>query len=228
MKLTAEHITKEYLRENRADGSNRFFAVQDTTLTLESGTMTVLMGRSGSGKSTLLNMLAGLSVPSSGTVKLDGTDLYAMPDQALSRLRNEKIGVIPQGQTALHSLTVKENILLPYLLYGDQPDSDFAEQLMQTLDIAALADAKPAELSGGEMRRTAIARALIRKPMLVLADEPTADLDDENTAAVFRLLLETARQGAAVFIVTHENDAAQYADRMLKMSGGVITDIAAQ
>jgi len=223
MKLLAEQVSKEFLRENRAKGTNSFFAVQETDFALGEGALTVLMGRSGSGKSTLLNMLGGLSIPSSGRVLLDGNDLYALPDRERSHQRNRHFGMIPQGQTALQSLTVLENILLPYSLYGEEPDADRAEELMQLLDIGSLRDAKPAELSGGELRRTAIARALIRRPAVILADEPTGDLDDENTAAVFRLLKNAAGAGASVLVVTHENDAVQYADRLYRMHAGVLT-----
>lgn len=222
MTLHAEGISREFLRESR--GTNRFVAVQKTDLTLEAGTLTVLTGRSGSGKSTLLNMLAGLLQPSTGSVLLGGEDLYALPDKALSRLRNEKIGVIPQGQTALHGMTVLQNVCLPYTLYGDAPHEDEARALLERLDIGALAGEMPASLSGGELRRVAIARAMLRKPLLLLADEPTADLDDENTAAVFGILREAAKDGAAVFVVTHERDAADYADRVLRMHAGMVEE----
>jgi putative ABC transport system ATP-binding protein len=188
--------------------------------------MAVLTGRSGGGKSTLLNMLGGLLAPSSGKVLFDETDIYQMDDAALSRFRNQKIGIIPQVQTGIGSLNVTENILLPYTLYKEKPeDMQYLQQLMERLDIANLAQAMPAELSGGEMRRMSIARALIRKPGVILADEPTGDLDDENTAAVLALLRETAHAGAAVLLVTHENAAADYADRMLRMDGGVLTEV---
>ena len=222
MTLQAEGIRREFLRESR--GTNCFVAVETTDLRLEAGTLTVLTGRSGSGKSTLLNMLAGLLQPSSGRVLLGGEDLYALPDRALSRLRNEKIGVIPQGQTALHGMTVLQNVCLPYTLYGAAPHEDDARALLSRLDIGALADEMPASLSGGELRRVAIARAMLRKPLLLLADEPTADLDDENTAAVFGILREAAKDGAAVFVVTHERDAADYADRVLRMHAGTVSE----
>lgn len=223
MELRAVGICKEFLRGSGE--TNRFQAVRETDLTLTGGTLTLLTGRSGSGKSTLLNMLAGLLSPTAGKVYLDGTDLYAMPDKALSRLRCEKIGVIPQGQTALHSLTVLENVCLPYTLYGEAAHEDEARALLEELDIAALADARPAELSGGELRRTAIARAMLRRPAVLLADEPTADLDDENTAVVFGYLRRAAEQGAAVLAVTHETDAAQYADRVLRMHSGALEEV---
>lgn len=220
MKLHAEKISKEFIRNGR--GSNTFLAVQETDFTLCEGTVTVLTGRSGSGKSTLLNMLCGLSVPTTGKVLLDETDLYAMPDHALSKLRNQNFGVIPQGQTALHSLTVLENILLPFSLYRQPADLDLAEELLEQLDIAKLRDVKPAELSGGELRRMAIARAVVMKPAFIFADEPTGDLDDENTEIVFRFLRGAANRGSAVMIVTHEHDAEQYADAVFRMQAGQV------
>ncbi|MBQ9696508.1 MAG: ABC transporter ATP-binding protein [Oscillospiraceae bacterium] len=222
MMLEAQGIRKEFIRQGK--GTNRLVAVQDTDLTLGAGELTVLMGRSGSGKSTLLNMLAGLLAPTAGRILLDGEDLYAMEDRALSRLRNAKIGVIPQGQTALHSLTVLENVLLPVRMYDPKADAaPEALALLERLGIAELQQDKPAALSGGELRRMAIARAVIRRPQIILADEPTGDLDDENTAIVFDFLRESARNGAAVLVVTHEGDAVQYADRIFRMNAGVLT-----
>ncbi|MBQ6676193.1 MAG: ABC transporter ATP-binding protein [Ruminococcus sp.] len=224
MSLTAEGLTKEFIRETK--NTNRFTAVDNVSLTLDSGELTVLMGRSGSGKTTLLNMLSGLLEPSSGRVSYDGRSLYEMSDKQLSRLRNKHFGVIPQGQTAIHSLSVMENIMLPFALYGEggAEDESYARELMERLDILQLEGAKPAELSGGELRRMAIARAVIRKPPVIFADEPTGDLDDENTIAVFDFLKALAGEGAAVLVVTHENDAKPYADKLLTMSSGRLNE----
>ena len=224
MSLTAEGLTKEFIRETK--NTNRFTAVDNVSLTLRGGELTVLMGRSGSGKTTLLNMLSGLLEPSSGRVSYDGRSLYEMSDKQLSRLRNKHFGVIPQGQTAIHSLSVMENIMLPFALYGEggAEDEGYAKELMERLDILQLEGAKPAELSGGELRRMAIARAVIRKPPVIFADEPTGDLDDENTIAVFDFLKALAGEGAAVLVVTHENDAKPYADKLLTMSSGRLNE----
>lgn len=224
MSLSAESLTKEFIRETK--NTNRFTAVDNVSLTLDSGELTVLMGRSGSGKTTLLNMLSGLLEPSSGRVSYDGRSLYEMSDKQLSRLRNKHFGIIPQGQTAIHSLSVMENIMLPLALYGEggAEDEGYAKELMERLDILQLEGAKPAELSGGELRRMAIARAVIRKPPVIFADEPTGDLDDENTVAVFDFLKALAGEGAAVLVVTHENDAKPYADKLLTMSSGRLSE----
>jgi putative ABC transport system ATP-binding protein len=223
MNVTAQGLTKEFAR--KSGGANRFTAVQPMDFTLEAGQLTVLMGRSGSGKSTLLNLLAGLLRPTAGTIHAGETELTALSDKALSAFRNEHIGVIPQGQTAVYSLNVLENVLLPYTLTGNAGEGEIAhaKELLERLDIARLAEVSPAELSGGELRRMAIARAFVRNPEIILADEPTADLDDENTAVVFDALKAAARDGAAVLMVTHESGAEQYADRMLTMKNGVMT-----
>ena len=221
MELKAMGVSRRYFRQGK--GKNFFYAVEKTDLTLLPGQLTEITGRSGSGKSTLLNMLAGLLEPTEGRVLLDGTDLYALEDGARSRLRNSAIGVIPQGQTGLHSLTVLENVKLPSLLYGKEPCSDErAEELLERVGIARLRDVYPNELSGGEMRRLAIARALVMGPGVILADEPTGDLDDENTAGVLSLLRSCADEGSAVLLVTHETGAAEYADVVYRMDNGVL------
>ena len=223
MRLEAKGVTKEFIRVTK--NSNRFTAVDNVTLELLGGELSVLMGRSGSGKTTLLNMLSGLSEPTSGSVELDERNIYSLDDKSLSRLRNISFGVIPQGQTAIHSLSVFENIMLPLTLYkeGNEQNEIYARELMQRLDILHLESAKPAELSGGELRRMAIARAVIRRPAVIFADEPTGDLDDENTLAVFEFLKSAAKEGAAVLVVTHENDAKSYADKLYTMSAGKLT-----
>ncbi|MBR1423640.1 MAG: ABC transporter ATP-binding protein [Ruminococcus sp.] len=223
MPLSAESLTKNFFRESK--DSNCFSAVEELSLRLEEGTVTVLTGRSGGGKTTVLNMMSGLLVPTKGRVLLDDTDIYSLTDKELSKLRNDRFGVVPQGQTAIHSLNVIENILLPYAIYGEKTDDavrNRADDLLQRLDIAQLSSAKPAQLSGGELRRMAIARAVIKKPNFIFADEPTGDLDDENTKTVFEFFRSAADEGAAVLIVTHEECAAEYADRVIKMASGKI------
>ena len=170
-------------------------------------------------------MLSGLLTPTEGKVWLDETDLYQLSDDDLSRLRNEKIGVIPQGKSALDALTVWENILLPLNLRGSKKETDAADVWLERLGIAHLRNAMPAELSGGELRRMAIARALAGTPDILLADEPTGDLDDENTQLILKLLREEANRGAAVLIVTHESGALAYADNSYRMNEGILESI---
>ena len=186
MILRTENVTRQYFRQGK--GTNVFTALQETSLSISGGKLIEIMGRSGSGKSTLLNVCAGLLEPTTGKVFLDDTDLYALEDKERSRLRNQAIGVIPQGQTGLRSLTVLENVLLPCEMYGITGQEEYAMELLERVGIADLAGTYPSELSGGEMRRLSIARALIRNPGVLLADEPTGDLDDENTHVVLGML----------------------------------------
>ncbi len=222
MKLKAEKICKKFNR--KTSGASYFYAVNETDFELAESSLTAVYGRSGGGKTTFLNMLGGLLEPSGGRVLIDGTDIYSMPDKELSKFRNKNIGIIPQGSTALPTLTVLENVLLPRLMYGKSDDSarKYAMELLEKVGIAELSQAMPNELSGGELRRMAIARALMNKPSVLLADEPTGDLDDENTALVLSLLRDTAKEGTSVLIVTHEGEAVSYADIVLKMDSGIL------
>ena len=225
MEIRAEGISRRFFR--KSGQANFFYAVRETDLLVPAGSLTEITGRSGSGKSTLLNMLAGLLEPSSGRILYGGKDLYAMPDEERSAFRNRNIGVIPQGKAALPGLTVLENILLPARLLAGSGKGESTEpfrlragELMDRMGILSLKDAFPGELSGGEMRRLSIARALLMEPGVLFADEPTADLDDENTSVVFSLLKDIADRGTAVVLVTHEQTAAAYADRVLVMRDG--------
>ena len=219
--LRAENLSMRYFR--KTGQANHFFAVQNVDLALQPGEVTLLTGRSGSGKTTLLHMLAGLLTPTEGRVLMDDTDLYALPDAELSRLRNAKLGVIPQGRSAVDTLTVLENVLLPSQLRGEKGNADQALKWLDALGIAGLINARPAELSGGELRRMAIARAIAGNPEVILADEPTGDLDDENTAAVLTLLRRSAvEEGKAVLLVTHDSEALPYGTRICRMESGIL------
>lgn len=225
--LKATGLVKEYIRVNKRTESNILRAVDTTDLEIRAGEVTVIRGRSGSGKTTLLNMLAGLLQPTYGSVYIDGKDIYAMSEEERALLRNEHIGIIPQGQSAIGSLAVMENILLPHTLFYKASDTGETEniekkavQLAERLGIADLADSMPNELSGGELKRMAIARALIKDPELIMADEPTGDLDDENTGFVLKLFGELAAGGTAVVMVTHEAVSEDYADNVYNMTAG--------
>lgn len=219
MIIEATGLTKEFAR---ARGGKRLFtAVHPLDIGLEERQLTLVSGHSGSGKSTLANMLAGILSPTAGHVRLDGTDLYSLRDEELSRLRNERIGLIPQGHTALRALTVLDNVLLPSILYAKaEAPVDRARELLSAVGLDDLADAAPTELSGGELRRMAIARALLMDPAIVLADEPTAGLDSVNATAALTLLRDAADRGAAVLVVSHEAEAQRFADRSYVMEDG--------
>ncbi len=223
MIIEATGLTKEFAR---ARGGQRLFtAVHPLDIGLEEGSLTAVSGHSGSGKSTLLNMLAGILTPTAGSVRIDGTDLYSLGDEELSRLRNERIGLVPQGHTALRALTVLDNVLLPSVLYNrDEAPAERARELLGRVGLGDLAEAAPTELSGGELRRMAIARALLMDPAIVLADEPTAGLDHANATAVLTLLRDAADRGAAVLVVSHEAEARSFADRRYAMEDGHLSE----
>ncbi len=223
MIIEATGLTKEFAR---ARGGKRLFtAVHPLDIGLEERQLTLVSGHSGSGKSTLANMLAGILTPTAGHVQLDGTDLYSLRDEERSRLRNERIGLVPQGHTALRALTVLDNVLLPSILYAKaEAPADRARELLAAVGLGDLADAAPTELSGGELRRMAIARALLMDPAIVIADEPTAGLDSANATAVLTLLRDAADRGAAVLVVSHEAEARSFADRCYTMEDGHLSE----
>ena len=218
MLITAQNITKSYQRKGRSKSSVQ--VLSNTDLSIEGGKVYVILGRSGSGKSTLLNILSGLLSSSTGTVRYDDTDIYSLTDGELSQLRCKRVGYIPQGQSAVATLTVRENVLLPTAVIGAKNDTAKADSLLEQFGLADLRDARPDELSGGELRRLAIARALINSPDVIFADEPTNDLDEENSRLVFEQLRSAAQSGAAVVIVSHELFAQEFADTVYRMQQG--------
>jgi putative ABC transport system ATP-binding protein len=221
--LELKELTKEYKRGGRA-----FNAVNNANLSVEPGDFISITGRSGSGKSTLLNMSAGLLRPTDGTVLFEGKDIHRLNDKEISFLRNEKIGYVPQGQSLLSNFTVFDNVCIPWFLFrrgGDAEGRAFI--LLEQVGISRLAASYPTELSGGEMRRVSIARALINRPRLLIADEPTGDLDAETTAEIMRLFSDIAREGTAVLIVTHELDTLNYGNRTYSMNAGSLLPHAA-
>ncbi len=224
MKLSARKIKKEFLRIR--ENTNVFCAVKETDFSLQDGCLTTIYGKSGSGKSTFLNMLAGILLPTSGEVIWEAQEIYRLSDSELSRLRNRMAGFIPQGQTPIASLTVEENILLPYTLYGEKLENQkLLDEWMERLEIADLRHVFPNQLSGGELKRLSVARALIKDPQVIFADEPTADLDEENTHIVLEILKEQADLGKSVLIVTHEKEAEKYSDAIYQMKAGELCPI---
>ena len=222
MIIEAKGIAKRYSR--KTGESNYFYAVRETDFVLSEGSLTVLTGRSGSGKTTLMSMLSGLLTPDTGTVTADGQALYEMNDPALSAFRSRHIAVMPQGRAAVDALTVTENILLNARLAGlkEKDVRAKAEAWMEHLGISALKDAFPRELSGGELRRMTLARVLLPEPDVLMCDEPTADLDDENTVLVLETLKNYAASGHAALLVTHETAAPRYADAVYRMDAGTV------
>lgn len=221
MILQAKKAGKQFIR--RREAGNVFWAVKDEDLTLEGGKFIAVYGASGSGKSTLLSMLAGILKPTEGEILLDGKDLYGMPDGQQTEFRTKHISMIPQGQTAVQSLNVLENVMLSCYFRKDlagQEDKlrEHAEELLKTLGIDSLRAVMPREMSGGELRRMAVARALLPDPDVVLADEPTADLDDVNTDIVLGCLKQSAEYGKAVLVVTHDHKVVEYADEVINMT----------
>ena len=218
MLIELNSVYKEYIR-----GEKRFYAVQNINLSVDNGGLISIIGYSGSGKSTLLSIAAGLLKPDKGQVLLNNINIVELKDKELARLRNNDIGYIPQGQSLLSNLTVLDNILLPYRLYSkDNTAEEYAEELLSRLGIEELNNAYPDSLSGGEKKRAAVARALINKPKLLLADEPTADLDENNTKIIFELFKNISSSGTAVVTVTHELETLQYSTDVYEMSKGTL------
>lgn len=221
MLLEVQNVSREFRR-----GKTLVEAVRGASLGVDKGQLVSVIGRSGSGKSTLINLIVGLLRPTSGSIALDGTDLTGLSDDDMTRLRSARMGYVPQGQSTLSNLSVIDNVRLPFCLSGRRgsPDQD-AQELLDRLGVGHLRYAWPSSLSGGEQRRVALARALINKPEIIIADEPTGDLDEKNTAAIMRLFRSVADSGTAVLMVTHEPDAASLADALYRMEEGRLTQV---
>jgi len=208
-------------------GTGTVRALDGLTLDVGPGGFTAIVGRSGSGKSTLLNLAAGIDTPTSGEVLVDGQPLSRLSDDALTRLRRDRIGVVYQFFHLLPTLDVRENVALPLLLAG-RPERDAlaaADARLAEVELAPRARARPHTLSGGELQRAAVARALVHEPSLVLADEPTGNLDTRSAAQVVELMAALVRRhGATLLLVTHSRDAAAAADRVVTLSDGRVVD----
>ncbi len=209
------------------EGSATVRALKGVSLGFRAGEFAAIMGPSGSGKSTLLHILGALDTPTSGRVVVGGTELSGLSDRRLTLLRRERMGFVFQFFNLIPTLSAEENVLLPVLIAGKRP-SEYAERLDELLDLVGLAGRRrhrPDELSGGEQQRVAIARALIRRPHLILADEPTGNLDSKTGAEVLALLKESAaRYEQTILMVTHDPRAAATADRVVFLSDGRVVD----
>jgi putative ABC transport system ATP-binding protein len=218
--LEAISLGKEFKRRGQRSLAP-LAAVDDVNLAVKPGDFITITGKSGSGKTTLLTLLAGLASPTSGRVLFRGRNLRELPDRELSRLRNREISFIPQGMGLLGNLTVRDNVRAPQLFAGkDGADSSRADFLLEAVGLSELAQEYPPSLSGGEMRRVAIARALFNQPALLIADEPTSDLDPANTRLVMELLRKANQQDTTVLMVTHEQEIALYGSVRLTMESG--------
>ncbi|WP_262347411.1 ABC transporter ATP-binding protein [Nocardioides dongxiaopingii] len=223
--LTGTAVALHDVRKTYRNGPATTAALRGLTLTLRPGSITAVVGQSGSGKSTLLHCAAGLDRPTSGTVVVGGHDISTLGDDALTRFRRDHVGFVFQAYNLVGHLSVRDNIDLPLVLAGRGADPDWVAHLVHRMDLGALLDRRPGELSGGQAQRVAIARALVTRPTVVFADEPTGALDSATGAAVLTLLRDTARDlGQTLVVVTHDSRVAAVADRVLVLSDGLLVD----
>src|SRR5213593_289780 len=219
--LSLQEVSKDYLTDGRA-----VHALSDVSLNVERGEFVAMVGRSGCGKSTLLNLAGAMDFPTSGNVLLDGVATSSLKDSGLTRLHREKIGFIFQSFQLLHTLTVFENVELPLLLAGKSNPREAARERLAWVELEGLGDRYPHQLSGGQMQRVAIARALVHSPSILLADEPTGNLDTATGTVILELLQRLTREkNTASIIATHSLEAASLADTVVKLRDGKIEEI---
>lgn len=218
-------LTVEDLRKSYQVGKTSYEVLKGVSLRVEKGEFIAVMGPSGSGKTTLLNCISCYIPADSGSIRLGKTELARLDENALAEVRNKQLGFVFQDFLLLDGLTVRQNILLPAIIGGQVSDlvENRADQLCEVFGIAGIRDKYPAEISGGEKQRTAVARALINHPLLILADEPTGNLDSKSTRAVIRSF-EQAKSAlaATIFMVTHDSYAASFCDRVVILRDGVV------
>ena len=206
-------------------GEAAVHALKHVSFSVPKGEFVAIVGESGSGKSTLLNLIGALDSPTSGKVLIAGKDLFSMNDNSLTVFRRRNIGFIFQSFNLIPELTVEQNIIFPVLLDYQKPDKKYLKELLSVLNLQERRHHLPSQLSGGQQQRVAIGRALITRPSLILADEPTGNLDTQNTSEVITLLKEASRiYQQTIVMITHSKSIAQTADRILQVSDGVLTD----
>jgi len=222
--IRAAELTRTY-----GEGEAAVHALRGVSLDIERHRLTAVMGPSGSGKSTLMHILAGLDRPDGGTVTIDGTEITALDDNALTKLRRSHIGFIFQFFNLLPMLTAEENVLLPLEIAGSRPDAAWHQEVMEKVGLTDRRTHRPAELSGGQQQRVAVARAVVSKPVVMFADEPTGNLDSRTGAEILGLLREMVDSlGQTTVMVTHDPQAAAIADRVLFLDDGhIVRDLAA-
>lgn len=219
--LKVEHLSKTY-----GKGESQVKALKDTTFTMEKGEFAVVVGESGSGKSTLLNCIGGLDTPSTGKVYIEGEDLFAMKEEKRTVFRRRNIGFVFQSFQLVSELTVEQNIMFPMLLDYRKPDRGQTEEILEVLGLTKRRHHLPGQLSGGQQQRVAIGRALMMKPTLILADEPTGNLDSKSSQDVMDLLTKASRYyQQTILMITHNMSLTSCADRVLRVSDGVLKDL---
>ena len=219
--LEVKEISKTY-----GSGEAAVEALKNVSFSVEKGEFLAIVGESGSGKSTLLNMIGALDAPTSGKVIIDGKDIMAMKDNAATIFRRRNIGFIFQAFNLIPELTVEQNIIFPLLLDYQKPDQKYLDELLDVLNLENRRKHLPSQLSGGQQQRVAIGRALITRPSIILADEPTGNLDSQNSSEVIALLKDASRKyGQTIIMITHNRVIAQAADRILQVRDGVVTDL---
>ncbi len=218
--LEVKSISKTY-----GSGETAVRALKNVSFSVPKGEFVTVVGESGSGKSTLLNMLGALDAPASGKVLIDGNDIFSMKERELTVFRRRNIGFIFQAFNLIPELTVEQNMIFPLLLDYRKPNREYLEELLSVLNLRERRHHLPNQLSGGQQQRVAIGRALITRPALILADEPTGNLDTQNSSEVIALLREASRKyEQTIIMITHNRSIAQTADRVLQVSDGVLTD----
>lgn len=219
--LEVKSISKTY-----GSGEAAVHALKDISFSVPKGEFVAIVGESGSGKSTLLNMIGALDTPTFGKVFIDSKDIFSMKDSSLTIFRRRNIGFIFQSFNLIPELNVEQNIIFPVLLDYQKPDKKYLEELLTVLNLKERRHHLPSQLSGGQQQRVAIGRALITRPSIILADEPTGNLDTQNRSEVITLLKEAARKyEQTIVMITHSRSIAQTADRILQVSDGILTDL---
>ena len=214
--LRTEHLSKIY-----GDKEARVEALKDVSFSMQKGEFSAVLGECGSGKSTLLNCIGGLEIPTSGRVLLDGEDLFSMKENSRTIFRRQNIGFIFQSFQLISELNVEQNIQFPILLDHRKPDRDQVEEILEVLGLTERRHHLPGQLSGGQQQRVAIGRALITRPMLILADEPTGNLDSKNSRDVMELLTKASRHyQQSILMITHNEHLTSYVDRIFHMKDG--------
>ena len=218
--LQASNLTKIY-----GSGENEVHALDGVNFSVEKGEFVAIVGTSGSGKSTLLHMLGGLDRPTGGSVEVDGKEIFSLKDEELTIFRRRKIGFVFQNYNLVPVLNVYENIVLPVQLDGKTPDASYIDSIIETLGLERKLENLPNNLSGGQQQRVAIARALASKPAIILADEPTGNLDSKTSQDVLGLLKVTSQKyGQTIVMITHNEEIAQLADRIIRIEDGKIVE----